>query len=50
MNVLAAILLVTWAAEDQPKLADLSNGAPELKEAFNRDSGFARMILIVSPG
>jgi hypothetical protein len=50
MNVLAAFLLVPWAAADQPKLADLSSGAAELAEAFNRESGLVRMILIVSPG
>jgi hypothetical protein len=50
MNVLAAFLLVPWAAADQPKLADLSDGAAGLKKTFNRESGLVRMILIVSPG
>jgi hypothetical protein len=50
MNVLAAFLLVLWAAADQPKLADLSSSAAELAEGFNRETGLVRMILIVSPG
>jgi hypothetical protein len=50
MNVLTAFLFMPWAAADQPKPADLSEGAAELKQAFNRDLGSVRMILIVSPG
>jgi hypothetical protein len=50
MNVLVAFLVIPWAGADQPKLADVSDGAAELKQAFNRESGSVRMILIVSPG
>jgi hypothetical protein len=50
MNVLATFLLMPLAVADQPKLANVSEGAAELKQAFNRDVGAVRMILIVSPG
>jgi hypothetical protein len=50
MAILAVLLLTFLFSADEPKLADLSAEAPQLKEAFNDAKGNVRMILIVSPG
>jgi hypothetical protein len=49
-NVVLPLLLVALAGADLPKLSDLSDDAIALQQAFNREAGLVRMILIVSPG
>jgi hypothetical protein len=42
-------LFLALSLTQQPRLTDLSSDAAELRDAFNHDRGFVRMILIVSP-
>jgi hypothetical protein len=50
MAILAVLLSALPLSSDEPKLADLSAEASQLKQAFNGAKGDVRMILIVSPG
>lgn len=49
-NVVVSLLLVALPGTDLPKLSDLSDDALALQQAFDRETGLVRMILIVSPG
>jgi len=49
-NVVLSLLLAALPGADRPKLSDLSDDALALQQAFNRETGLVRMILIVSPG
>jgi hypothetical protein len=49
-NLVVPLLLVALPGADLSKLSDLSDDALALQQAFNREAGLVRMILIVSPG
>ena len=50
VNLVVPLLLAVLPGADLPNLSDLSDGALALQQAFNRETGLVRMILIVSPG